>query len=365
MKAKILTPLTGHTNIYIRDLAHFVEECKLNEYDIMVTFDVKSLFTNVPINDVLVILMERLQLDKKLEDRTAMDPLSICHLTELCLYSTYFAFKRQVYQQRKGTAMGSPMSLVVANIFMEDFETTALATAYYSPTIWKQYVDSTFVIWPHGRDKLETFLSHINSLHDNILFTMEIEKEKKIAFLDVWICRNNNNSLETSVCHKPTHTSQYLNFMSHHHSRVKFGVVQCPSQRAEKICSSEVKREELKLIKEVFIANGYPKKKLDEIMKKRTSKKENTMEDDKGKHVPLLVLPYILGLSEKISKNMPQITAFTAHPTLRNLLVKVKGQPPSTSKLGIVYCIPCSCGCVYIGETGRCLDVRITEHRRV
>ena len=93
--------------------------------------------------------------------------------------------------------MGSSLSPVVANIFMDDFETTALATAQ---TIWKRYVDDdTFVIWPHGRDKLETFLSHINSLHDNILFTMEIEKEKKIAFLDVWICRNNNKSGNISI----------------------------------------------------------------------------------------------------------------------------------------------------------------------
>ena len=100
---------------------------------------------------------------------------------------------------------------------------------------------------------------------------MEIKKEKKIAFLDAWICRNNNNSLETSVYCKPTHMNQYLKCRSHHHLRVKFGIVQCLSQRAEKVCSSEVeKREELKLIKEVFIANGYSKKKVDEIMKKRT-----------------------------------------------------------------------------------------------
>ena len=105
----------------------------------------------------------------------------------------------QVYQQWKCTAMAFPLPPVVANIFMEDFETTALATADYSPTIWKQ---DTFVIW---WDKLETFLSHINSLHDNI-FTMEIKKEKKIAFLDVWICRNSNNSLETLSPHTQTNT---------------------------------------------------------------------------------------------------------------------------------------------------------------
>ena len=92
----------------------------------MVSFDVKSLFTNVPIDDVLIILMERLQNDVTLSDRTNMEPSCICHLTELCLRSTYYAFQGEIFEQLKGTAMGSQQSPVVANIFMEDFETTAL-----------------------------------------------------------------------------------------------------------------------------------------------------------------------------------------------------------------------------------------------
>ena len=152
----------------------------------------------------------------------------------------------------------------------------------------------------------------------------------------------------------------HLNFRSHHHLRVKFGIVKCLSQRARKICSSEArKREEIKLIKEVSIHSEWIL--IDEIMKKRPSKKGNTT-DDKGKHVPLLVLPYIQSLSKKISKTCHKYnkTAFTACPTLRNLLVKVKSQPPSTSRLGIVYCIPHSCGCVYIGDgkMPRCQNYR-------
>ena len=118
MLATILSPLIGHTNSFIKNSAHFVEELRkwrLDE-DLMVSFDVKSLFTNVPIDDVLIILMERLQDDETLGDRTTMDPSCICYLTELCLCSTYFAFQGQIFKQLKGTAMGSPLSSVVANI---------------------------------------------------------------------------------------------------------------------------------------------------------------------------------------------------------------------------------------------------------
>ena len=60
---------------------------------------------------------------------------------------------------------------------MEDFETTALVTADYQPTIWKRYIDDTIVIWPHGRERLDAFLHHINMLHNNITFTVEVEED--------------------------------------------------------------------------------------------------------------------------------------------------------------------------------------------
>ena len=221
---------------------------RLDEEDLMVSFDVKSLFTNVPIDDVLIILMEKLQDDETLilGDRTTMDPscTCICYLTELCLRSTYFAFQGQIFKQLKGTAMGSPLSPVVANIFMEDFETTALMTADHQPTIWKRYVDDTFVIiWPHGREKLEYFLHHINHLHKaSITFTVEVEEDHKIAFLDIQIIRN-NSTLETLVYHKPTHTNQYLNFRSHTTPESSLASSNALLREQEKSAQKTIRRE--------------------------------------------------------------------------------------------------------------------------
>ena len=368
MLTKILNPpLVGHTNSFISNSSQFVDEIKnwvLQPTDLMVSFDVKSLFTNVPINDAMVILRERLEMDESLGDRTAMSPLQICDLTDLCLNSTYFSFQGQIYKQLKGTAMGSPLSPVIANIFMEDFEQTALVTADYQPRMWKRYVDDTFVIWPHGEEKLDAFLGHINTLHPNITFTLEKEKDNKIAFLDVLIERK-SNTLETSV---PTHTNQYLNYRSHHHPQVKLGIVQCLKQRANKICSEKNVKAEKELLEKVFVANGYPSKRVSEAMDKEKTSKEGTEgeeEEEEGKK--LLVLPYIQGLSEKITKTCRRFnikTAFTSRPTLRNLLCHVKGKPPPEARLGIVYGVPCNCGRTYIGETGRCLSVRIQEHKR-
>ena len=72
----------------------------------MVTFDVKSLFTQIPLEDALVIIKERLESDDSLEDRTTFSVQKICHLTEMCLKSTYFQYENLICKQKDGTQDG-------------------------------------------------------------------------------------------------------------------------------------------------------------------------------------------------------------------------------------------------------------------
>ena len=64
--------------------------------------------------------------------------------------------------------MGSPLSPIVANLYMEAFEERALKSAVQRPRVWLRYVDDTFVIWPHGEDELDTFHNHLNNQHPSI-----------------------------------------------------------------------------------------------------------------------------------------------------------------------------------------------------
>ena len=75
--------------------------------------------------------------------------------------------------------MGSPLSHVMANLFMEEFERNALATATLKPGFWFRYVDDTFSSWCHGLDNLQRFLVHIKCLHPSIKFTYEVKKDDK------------------------------------------------------------------------------------------------------------------------------------------------------------------------------------------
>lgn len=88
---------------------------------------------------------------------------------------------------------------------MDFFEESFLSKSVNMPKLWLRYVDDTFVIWQHGKEKLGEFLENLNSEVGSIKFTMEVEVNKTIPFLDVLAMRE-SSSIMTTVYRKPTHT---------------------------------------------------------------------------------------------------------------------------------------------------------------
>jgi hypothetical protein len=86
-------------------------------------------------------------------------------------------------------------------------------------------MDDTFMVWPHGKDKLQEFLKHLNNIHPDIKFTLEVEQNKTLPFLDVLVSRRPDGSLEYSAHRKSTHTKLYLYAKSEHHPAQKQAVL--------------------------------------------------------------------------------------------------------------------------------------------
>ena len=164
----------------------------------MIYFDVVSLFTNVPIDDAYCVALRRLEKDPELPDRTSLSPAKIVSLLEFVLRSTYFLYNGAYYEQTDGAALGSPVSAVIANLYMESFEEEALQSCPPDcrPTLWKRYVDDTFVIAP--RDQASRLLNHLNSLKPSIQFTIGIEQNNSILFLDTMVHRAPDGSLTST-----------------------------------------------------------------------------------------------------------------------------------------------------------------------
>ncbi|XP_038054619.1 uncharacterized protein LOC119726835 [Patiria miniata] len=211
--AKILRPLVGHSPHHVCNSSQFVSITRnltVQPTDLLVSFDVVSLFTNVPTGEACKLAKERLEHDTTLAERTDLSPDQIHDLLLTCISSSCFQWQGKFYEQTAGTSMGSPLSPVLADIFMEEFESSSLLTADLRPSLWLRYVDDTFVVWPHGPDTLQDFLQYLNQQHTSISFTMEQEQHGTIPFLDVKISRNPDGTLGHSVYRKPTHTDRYL-----------------------------------------------------------------------------------------------------------------------------------------------------------
>ena len=175
----------------------------LEANECIASYDVSALFTSVHIDPAINIIRRRLVLDEELHLRTTMKVEQIISLPEFCLKSTYFQFQGRFFEQLQGAAMGSPTRPIVANLYMDDFETKAINTAEYPQRIWKRYVDDTCVVIDSA--KKERFLEHINNIDPLIQFTTEDAKaDGSIPFLDTIVMTQPNNSLLTSVYRKPT-----------------------------------------------------------------------------------------------------------------------------------------------------------------
>ena len=124
-----------HTTL--KNTQHFVqhlEKARLEPGEVMSSFHVKALFTSVPVDPSIQIVQQKLQQDTTLPNRTNMSIPHIITLLKSCLKNTYFLFQGMYYEQVHGAAIGSPISPLIANLFMEEFEVKALSTVPTPPT---------------------------------------------------------------------------------------------------------------------------------------------------------------------------------------------------------------------------------------
>ena len=121
-------------------------------------------------------------------------------------------------------------------------------------------------------------------------------------------------------------------------------------------------------MKQVFQANGFPLYRVKHaIRRKRNERSRSDEERNEEKEKKKTLFCLCERISEKIislCRNIGVRTAFTSKSTLRNLLTHVKPKIPPENRVGVIYLIPCECGAVYSGETGRNIKIRLQEHIR-
>ena len=169
----------------------------------MCSFDVSSLFTNIPLDETIKIRTDALY--DNLESQPCTPTEVFVKLVHSATSTAEFSFDNIIYRQIDGVEMGSPLGPALAKIFVGYWE-EKLFSEISKPAVYFRYVDDTCAIFRNDKGS-EEFLSRLNNLHSSLRFTFE-EKNNSLFWLSMLNALKTN--YETSVYRKPTFTGQYL-----------------------------------------------------------------------------------------------------------------------------------------------------------
>ena len=268
--SQLLTPFHRETESLIINTQDFINQLKevtLEEDDVLVSYDVKSLFTSVPVQAAMDAIRSLLEADQSFEERNKIKVRTVLKLLHVCLVTTNFRFLDKHYELVDGLAMGSPVSPIVANLFMAKLESHALTTFVSPPKVWLRFVDDIFSIVKGNT--VRNLLEHLNSQNPSITFTTEQECDGSIPFMDVNV-RRQGTKLLTDVYRKPTHTGRYLSHSSHHPPSAKRSVVTALMNRKSYITTGDkARKEEDSHVRNELAANQYPQNFIERATKPR------------------------------------------------------------------------------------------------
>ncbi|CAH8459536.1 unnamed protein product [Schistosoma rodhaini] len=169
----------------------------------MCSFDVNSLFTNVPLKKTIDILCDYISSN----NLNLPIPLKILKdLLLLCTDKVQFTFEGEYFCQIDGVAMGSPLGPLLADVFMVHVE-NASEDLNKNMSLYKRYVDDILVIGERKED-INCLLNKFNTIQNHISLSCEEEKNNQLHFLDVLINRRYDGSIKRSIFRKLTWTGQ-------------------------------------------------------------------------------------------------------------------------------------------------------------
>lgn len=315
----------------------------------VVSYDVVSLFTNVPLNFTLELLEEFLNE----ENFTFSVPFTV--IKELILLQNsimFFEFDNRFFRQKFGLSMGAPLSPTLANIFMELIERKFILPTFNN-MLWFRYVDDIFAVFPTEYDPL-TILEYINNITPTIKFTMESPEFSSLPFLDVLIRINNDGRPRFRVYRKTTHTNSYVHWYSCHSDGIKNGILKGQFLRALNICSPEFLDEEIEMIKKNFKNLNYPIYFINKVLKDATTKfYRGQKEGDSSKKI-YVSAPVELSASD--SSLLPKdLCLVSSVKNIKSFFPSGKlKKPENNNRIDVagIYKIKCKgCNKCYIGES--------------
>ena len=181
-----------------------IKDISLSSEETLVSFDVTSLYTNVPVKESIQVCADLLFNKMTIE---GIDKETFIALAELSCCNVVISTHRGFFTQIDGLAMGSPPAPHLANGWLSQFDEIIKGDSRF----YQRYMDD--IICSIKKAEVENRFQFINNLHPNLSFTLETEINGKIAFLDM-IIYNDSGSLSSGWYRKQTDTGLTLNYHS-------------------------------------------------------------------------------------------------------------------------------------------------------
>ena len=335
----------------------------LNPNEEYVSYDVESLFTNIPVDETINYIINEIYQKKKLPQicsKTIFKRLLYKLTTEVS-----FQFNYKLFKQTDGCTMGGPLSVTLSDIHMIRMETDVVVPI--RPIFYKRYVDDIYN--RRQKNTCDVLYNAINNYHPKIKLTIETNPQR---FLDTEIAHI-NGTIETRVHRKKTKLP--IPRTSNIPKRYKRNSIKTELYRAKRISSNFT--SEVTVIRNKFESTGYPKRFVNSIIREFNAVKENDESDfiippwlfEGKKKVVLVETPFCLKneiSSKHFIKKFNKFTKNTFAVRIKWLTQKVKNlirvKDKSLHQACKIYKGICSCGESYIGERVRNVEVRWGEH---
>ena len=232
------------------------------------SLDIESLFTNVPVDETINIILKRVYQS----DQPKLDiPEQVLKaLLETCTKEApFFSHKGELFRQIDGVAMGSPLGVLFANMYMSEVEERTFKN-HPPPGIYTRYIDDIFVSTTED-DQVPEMITNLQA-NSCLRFTSENSVDGRLPFLDVDITKRGDH-FSTKVYTKPTNVGRCLNARGECPTAYKRSVAAAYVNRALTHCSSWMEtHRELDRIRQLLTNNGYNDQLIEEVIKTKLEK---------------------------------------------------------------------------------------------
>ena len=381
---KILQPYVPSEHCFKSSAAFIHHINGIRPAGIMSSMDVESLFTNVPVDATIEMILDAVYRGNDTAD-IGITEEELREILCLCTKAAVFVdYKGRMWSQINGVAMGSPLGVLFANMYMGTIERRVFAKIT-PPTGYGRYIDDTFQLTASEED-LHRVRREFES-ESGLRFTFEFAQDRVLPYMDVAI-QQADDTFHTSVYVKSTNIGTCLNGKSECPSRYRNSAIDAYIRRSDTHCSTlEAACKERKRISQMLVNNGYANKTIRERFARYEQRKASAADTAPSADTPSkLILPYrgiMSSAYQEDEKAMRRIIDDHVAPadesttvelriyykTQRTSQLVMKNSPTKPAdklrRCRIAYKFSCpvsGCTASYIGKTSTTLGKRISNH---